>query len=290
VCTNQIRRHKRHNNVFLNWNAIENSIVRKSVGDLLTIMDTCYAGNLGQVHQPLTGRTYDYIGACERDDIISGGEMAFSLVLADALDSLYEQKGDEGFMTGELIEKVRSIIDVKRQESKRKGVLSNPILVRRFDKQIDSRPHVSLLPIRHRRSNIFSNEPIKGYLNLRLELKQDSLTDSQIIHLSEALSKAVRDCRTVPTRRIDWNGITPARIRLSTMSLLIIAVLKFKKTKSKDSTVNSKLPAGLTSPRASRDCRTPIESNHTPISYRSMPWPIIFLLMSVAILTGWILI
>jgi hypothetical protein len=62
----------------------------------------------------------------------------------------------------------------------------------------------------------------RGYLNLRIGLRDEDLSEGQIRSLTQGLSDLARQRESIGVRKIDWLGFTPARISYFERASLVI--------------------------------------------------------------------
>jgi hypothetical protein len=179
----------------LSWDDAESQFIKPAKGDVLTIMDACFAGNVRAKVERQYGRTYEYLGACDQDRVTaSPGQKSFTTALIASLKELREKNDRGTFTTADLMRAIE-------ERSTRRN--NPPVLISRAE--INDR-HILLSP--HWRTqadhaNYFKEAYIPAYLTLRIELTQEHLSSEEVEDLARKVSGAVRDS-TAQTRRVDW--------------------------------------------------------------------------------------
>lgn len=184
------------------WEEVEMDFVTEAKGDILTIMDACFAGSVQVTTSGTNGRTYEFLAACA-ELTQRPGEQSFTTALIQTLKDLLREDRPQGFTTTRLAETI----------GKQQHRLRNP--PRLLHRSIDDDRRIVLTPLRitntpTRRPSYFDNTAIPAYLTLRVELKTVSITEDEVEDLSRRVSQAVRQSRA-KTRRIDWLRLSPRR-------------------------------------------------------------------------------
>jgi hypothetical protein len=205
-------------------------------------MDACFAGNVRAVIQRRGDKAWEYIGACGQDEIIGVGITSFSSAVAASLDKLYQDYGTTGFTTQLLVTEVERFTHNRhrklREQKKKKGPVILPCFYRRHKPESDEYESLSsccesaeddficLVPLDQK--SYFSDDPIAAHLRLKIELKDESLTDDQLRQLCEAICRAVKETETVRTQRVELMRLTLApRLMLQRSITKLINVTRF---------------------------------------------------------------
>lgn len=190
----------------LNWNNVEKVLIEEGEGDVLIIMDACFAGNLKVSAQYDLGRAYEVLAACMDDQTTDApGPRSFTHALHKTLETLCDRGSP--FTTSELLSEIQS----KR--------LHNP--PNRWSRSANTPRTIRLAPLPKEKppsdASYFNVDPVKQYLTLRIELKDGTRPkQAQIQQLARNVSRAVRDSSKTTglrTRRIDCMGLTPRFVR-----------------------------------------------------------------------------
>jgi hypothetical protein len=180
------------------WDEAEQEFIRPAKGDVLTIMDACFAGNV----QPTVRReyegTYEYLGACHIDrTTASPGKKSFTTALIASLEQLLSRHEGHSFTTADLL---RVITEHTRRNNP-------PWLASRIENN-DRR--ISLAPKLPCKKSYFDESPIPAYLTLRIELKEQTLDPDKVEDLAKKIAWAVRQSK-VEARRVDWLKLAPRK-------------------------------------------------------------------------------
>ncbi|KAF2752009.1 hypothetical protein M011DRAFT_394090 [Sporormia fimetaria CBS 119925] len=204
-----------------NWNKAEEQLRVDDVeGDVLTILDTCYASNL-QKSGKESSRTFELLSACVMDATTAGpGKRSFTRALIDALNELLQEHRGRPFTTFHLNQRI----------------LENPIRhsepSQLWYRLKHHERHISLAPLKPKSGPSIHNALRKlprGYLTLQFALDYASLNEEQIELLSHKLATALKNSR-LGLRNIDWLGMKAARItHLGRAALAMYAVSQWKK-------------------------------------------------------------
>jgi hypothetical protein len=172
------------------WNHTEQKFIEVARCDILAIMDCCMAGGVSAIIQGETGRTYEYLAPSKPYQPTNApGDKSFTRALINSLQSLLEERKGQPFTTFDL--------HTALSKQKRKG-RGYGFLIQRSS--FNSR-RIELRPV-WRDPMYFDGSQIHSYLNLRIELKQNKLTEDELKDLAKLVSRAVRDAK-VSTRRVD---------------------------------------------------------------------------------------
>jgi hypothetical protein len=201
----------------LSWNNVEKILIEEGRGDILVIMDACFAGNLNVSVKTDLGRAYEVLGACQKNRTTAApGPKSFTHILHKSLEDLISKHS--AFTTADLLSAI-----LKGEERRN----NPPEFWRRSntDRHILLAPVPTLPPSEH--ASYFDDSPIPQYLTLRVELKDlHRPSKIQIEELARNVSKAVRDS-SIKTRRIDCMGLTPRTFRsLRTAAQMISSMVR----------------------------------------------------------------
>jgi hypothetical protein len=178
---------------WLNWEETEKRFIEKAKGDVFTIMDACFAGAVRNMIHREPGQTYEFLGACAYDKTTpSPGDKSFTNALIKSLQTLLEESEKRQFTTADLS---RVIGQQKYQKN------NLPCLWSRSEH--DGR-RIMLAPMNDgSQKPYFDNTEIPAYLELRIELKQETLTATEVEDLARRVAQSVSESQ-VHTRRVDW--------------------------------------------------------------------------------------
>ncbi|TID27268.1 hypothetical protein E2P81_ATG00031 [Venturia nashicola] len=202
----------------VHWNQAEHNFVHSARGDVLTIMDACFAGNVAPTVDRVYDNIYEYIGACHKGKMTSSpGNRSFTSALITSLNHLFESRARQSFTTAHLI-----------------STIAEQPLRRNCPPFFDSRGASSLVdrrillaPQRPCGETCFENTPIPTYLTLRIELKDENLDPDQVEELARKVAKAVKASK-IRTRRVDWvrlAGRKSPSLRAAARSVIWISTL-----------------------------------------------------------------
>jgi len=202
----------------LNWNNVENILIKEGKADMLVIMDACFAGNLNVSATHDLGRAYEVLGACKRNrTTASPGPHSFTHILHKSLESLIGKYS--AFTTANLLS------EILEGEERR----NNPPEF--WSRSINTARHIRLAPVpsqpHSEHAGYFDDQPIPQYLTLRVELKdRHRPSRDEIEQLACNISKAVRNS-SIRTRRIDCMGLTAKTSRsLRTAAQMISSLVR----------------------------------------------------------------
>ncbi|KAF1972167.1 hypothetical protein BU23DRAFT_469178 [Bimuria novae-zelandiae CBS 107.79] len=162
-------------------------------GDVLAILDCCFASRAGLKMKQEDLRTYQLLAASPAGSPTEGpGKNSFTTALCDSLSELIDESGGGNFPLTKLIQRIN------RQRTKIACVPWDRL--HKHNRQIQ----LARLAEAHDRVASFENrEPEKAYLNFRLSLATDDLEKEQIEMLARQMPKACKEAR-IPVLRIDW--------------------------------------------------------------------------------------
>jgi hypothetical protein len=214
-----------NNEACANWNKAEEVLRDEEVdGDVLTILDTCFASNHTKSGREDV-RTFELLSACAIDETTAApGPQSFTRALIDAMKELLKENNGAAFSTFQLNQRI--CLNPARRDT--------PSHL--WNRLHHHERHIPLAPLKPepdaltRRPSL--RRPPRGYLTLRFALRDDSLNREQIEYLTRKLSTAFRNPKLslVGLRRIDWLGLKPARsFQFKHTALAVYACSQWKK-------------------------------------------------------------
>ncbi|KAF2475654.1 uncharacterized protein BDR25DRAFT_253097 [Lindgomyces ingoldianus] len=177
------------------WDKAEAPLKEDAVGDVLSILDCCFASSAALKNRAEEFRTYQLLAASAVESPTNEpGKNSFTTALIDSLEELLDEYKKECFPVTKLVEK----INMKRTRS--------PALIwdrlRRYKRNVNLAP-LDPKPTQERERSFQGGDPERSSLSLRLSLTANDLTKKQIESLAEHLPHACRKSK-VPIRQIDW--------------------------------------------------------------------------------------
>ncbi|KAJ4299206.1 hypothetical protein N0V90_004450 [Kalmusia sp. IMI 367209] len=214
-----------------NWTKAEEILHSDDVdSDILTIFDTAYAGN------PMTGRRqigakgsdqeakrFELMNAAARNSTTSvPGPNSFTRALIDALIELVNENGDRSFTTFVLNQRI--LLDKRRHHQPSQlwslaGKHERHIRLARLNNEANGAESVKP----------YTQNKTRGYVDLRLSLRDASLSKEQVEHLAMILVNALSNKPALGLRKIDWLGFKPVSMSLWNVALVMFAIEKWKK-------------------------------------------------------------
>jgi hypothetical protein len=219
----------------VNWEEVEKKFVESAKGDVLTIMDACFAGAVRSMIHREPGQTYEYLGACAHDKTTpSPGEKSFTTALIKALQILLNENEKHQFTTADLSRKIGE------QKYKKNNL---PCL---WSRSAHDQRRIMLAPMNNgTQKPYFDNTEIPAYLELRIELKQESLNALEVEDLARRVARAVSESK-VHTRRVDWlQKISRPKPSLKSAARLVLFTIR--RAKKKLETIQEELQASTAS-------------------------------------------
>lgn len=194
----------------LNWDRAEALLHTEDVeGDVLTILDTCYASN-GQKSGREDTRTHELLSACGYDETTaSPGPNSFTRALIDGMHELLSQYKTRGFSTFTLLQKINKNAirretqshlweQIRHHDRHIRLAPLKPKVVNGEDADAEERSRASL-----------TNLP-RSYVTLRLGLRKE-LGQAGIEYLANRMAKAFSNPGLIGLMKIDWLGMRDAR-------------------------------------------------------------------------------
>ena len=181
------------------WNHTERKVLQAAKCDVLTIMDSCFAGGVTALVDGEYGRTYEYLGASdEKLTTPRPGRTSFTRALINALGRLLKERRGQSFTTLDLqrvvVEEQNRLLPSKKVK---KGVL--------LSRSNENKRRLELRPSKEQ-DKYFTGDTVRAYLNLRIELQQYTLSNEELDDLAKLISGAVLRSKA-KTRRIDHIGL-----------------------------------------------------------------------------------
>jgi hypothetical protein len=163
-------------------------------GDVLAILDCCFASTAALKGGEDDWRTYQLLAACAVQGNTSGpGKGSFTEALCDSLEQLLEQSKDGTFS----VLKLEETINTKRAE---KTALM-------WDRLKKHKRSVELGPLAPQpQSNTTYHTKERASLTLRFSLTTDDLTKTQIDSLARSIPKVCKDI-CIGVRQVKWMGM-----------------------------------------------------------------------------------
>ncbi|KAH3915673.1 hypothetical protein HBI56_146780 [Parastagonospora nodorum] len=178
------------------WDEAEKPLKTKAKGDVLTILDCCFASTAA-VKSDDEWRTYQLLAASAVEGKTTGpGPGSFTEALCDSLEQLLEESTDGTFS----VFKLEETINTKRTE---KAALM-------WDRLKKHKRSVELGPLK--KIDIKKNSPSQykkpelASLNLRFSLTTDDLSNTQIDTLARAFPAVCKNAG-IGIRQIKWVGM-----------------------------------------------------------------------------------
>lgn len=184
------------------WHHTESGFIQVAKCDILTIMDSCFAGGVTAAVKETNGYTHEYLGACEANSTTPApGPDSFTRALIASLQRLLKERRGQSFTTLDL---QRVLTEEQKNRAKSPKQVKKGILLTRSS---ENRRRIELRPLKSEEP-YFTSEKVHSYLNLRIELLQETLTYDELGDLAKRVSEAVRESKA-KTRRVDHLGQQP---------------------------------------------------------------------------------
>ena len=184
------------------WDRAERPLLEDVDGDVLAILDACFASNLHTKGQLEHYRTYELFAAAGHDRQTAGpGPKSFTTALIASLKSLLEEYDDQPFTIRQLCETINLHPDRRCNQS---HVWSRSKCYDRY---------IALAPLKrtpNERMQDYDNNDhhnrTRAVLSLRLSLTACPLTEGQIKFMAASISNSLKTPGTL-VKRIDWVGL-----------------------------------------------------------------------------------
>jgi hypothetical protein len=192
-------------------------------GDVLTILDTCYASNLVKKSGKQESKKFELVAASPIDQTTAApGENSFTRALIDGLGELLDEHKDP-ISTFRLVQS----INLNKHRS------DTPAHVWARDQHTDQ--HIFLAPLKHHKPDVVQPSSFRaapgGYLTLRFGLRDASLNKEQIEYMTKTLSNALFNKALVGLRKVEWLDMKPAPPipHFDRVALVMYAATQWKK-------------------------------------------------------------
>lgn len=207
------------------WCEAEAPLLEKAKGDVLTILDCCFASGAIFKSRNQDLRNYQLLAASAAGRPTKGpGDKSFTKALCDSLEELLRECKSESFTLTKLGER----INLKRN--------SQPALI--WHRLGEGNRSIQLAPLgsQDRKDSFQIRDPERASLTLRFSLKEQDFTDTQIQSLAQQLPQAFKDAKIFSLRRIDWikMAIAPEINHVSIFEIASAkrAMVKYRRRKS----------------------------------------------------------
>lgn len=207
-----------------NWNKVEEKLRDEEVeGDILTILDTCYASNLVKKSSKQEAKKFELIAASPiNQTTASPGDFSFTRALIDGLKELLD-KHKEPISTWRIVQHT----NLNKNRSDTPAQL--------WIREQRNEHHIFLAPLKPQKLDItqpsgFRHSP-GGYLTLRFGIRPSRLNKEQIEYMTKTLSNALFNKPLVGLTKIEWVDLRPAPPipRLDRVALVMFAVTQWTK-------------------------------------------------------------
>ncbi|MCJ1387135.1 hypothetical protein MMC17_010264 [Xylographa soralifera] len=186
------------------WTKAERPLKEDAECDALFIVDACFASNMTKGQQHGERRVYELLCASQMNKPTDGpGPKSFTTALISSLKKLLKECEDKVFYTKQLCDNInwhpeRSIRQCHHWQYNHNYMRS-----------------IEWAPLKHtldQRQKEFSHHEPRTFLLLRFSLTEDSLGESDIDNMAQAICKAVRT-KKAPVIRIDWQRLYSSQQR-----------------------------------------------------------------------------
>jgi hypothetical protein len=211
-----------------NWNKVEEKLKEEEVeGDVLTILDTCYASNLVKKSGKREPKKFELVAACSIDQTTDApGKYSFTRALIDGLKELLA-KHKEPISTFFLVQS----INLSKYRTK--------VPAHVWARNDSPEQHIYLAPLKPNQPNTTQatnyRAPPGSYLSLRFGLRDPCLNKEQIIYMTKTLSTALFNKKLLGLSKVEFLDFTPAPPipHLDRIALVMYAVTQWKKVINK---------------------------------------------------------
>jgi hypothetical protein len=223
--TTVMKHHQRYYKA--NWTKAEEILRSDDIeSDVLTILDTTYASNLMKNGQ--TGSTresikrFELLSACAIDSTTAApGRNSFTRAHIDALIELVNEVGDRSFSTFFLNQRI--LLDMRWYDT--------PSQLWSLSGNNEHHIRLSRLkPNAHRTNALFRQNQVGGYLNLRLSMRDATLSREQVELMARSLVNALSKKAVIGVRKFEWLRFQPvAGSSFDRVALVMVAVTRWKR-------------------------------------------------------------
>jgi hypothetical protein len=189
----------------LKWNVAEKILMDHAKGDVVVILDACFAGNMKEaIPQRDLGRAYEVLAACPPGKSTAPpGSRSFTNSLVHCLKEMVDT--EPSFTVSRLFAAIGKRAERQGRPADFWSRSSNQQRSIRLAPLPKSADEPDLSPTSRKR--YFDEKQIPQYLNIRIELKKDGQpSQDEIEDLAHKVSLAVKDA-IIPTRRVDYVSI-----------------------------------------------------------------------------------
>jgi len=203
------------------WYEAEAPLLEKAKGDVLTILDCCFASGAIFKSRNQDLRNYQLLAASAAGRPTKGpGDKSFTKALCDSLEELLRECKSESFTLTKLGER----INLKRK--------SQPALI--WYRLGEGNRSIQLAPLgsQDRKDSFQMCDPEGASLVLRFSLKEQDFTDTQIEGLAQQLPYAFKDAKIFSLRRIDWIKMTINHVSIFEIASAKRTIVNYRRRKS----------------------------------------------------------
>ncbi|KAH7394249.1 hypothetical protein DE146DRAFT_126534 [Phaeosphaeria sp. MPI-PUGE-AT-0046c] len=228
ACTNPLVCKGFSRDAKVNWNKVEDKLRdEENEGDVLTILDTCYASNLVKKSSSREPKKFELIAACPIDQTTAApGEFSFTRALIDSLHELLNEH-KEPISTFRLVQS----INLNKHRS------DTPAHV--WARNAQTEQHIFLAPLKPPKVDIAQPSKFRsapgGYLTLRFGVRDATLNKQQIEYMTKTLSNALFNKALIGLRKVEWLDMkaAPPIPHFDRVALVMYAATQWKKVISK---------------------------------------------------------
>jgi hypothetical protein len=228
ACTNRNKMKGFNIDAKANWNKVEDQLKDEEVeGDVLTILDTCYASNLVKKSGRREPNRFELIAASSINKTTEApGAYSFTRALIDGLkEFLDERKGP--ISTFSLIQRIN--VNKNRSETSAHVWARNETT----DQHILLAP---LKPVKPDKTQPPTFRPApRGYLTVRFGLRDSRLNKQQIEWMTKTMSHALFNKKMLGLTKLEWVGMTaaPPTHRLDRIARVMFVMRQWRKVVNK---------------------------------------------------------
>ncbi|KAF2113490.1 hypothetical protein BDV96DRAFT_549394 [Lophiotrema nucula] len=264
------------------WHEAESPLLERAEGDVLSILDCCFASSAANKSRNQEMRNYQLLAASASGRLTKGpGDKSFTKALCDSMEELLDASGEGGsFTVIELYER----INTKRKTQA--ALVWEPL--KRYNRSIRLAP--LKVPTNDRKDSFQLRDPEKASLALRVSLKEDDMSRTQVETFAQELVQACSNAK-VPVRKLEWikMDIIPEvnHVSIAEIASAKRVVQKYQRRKSNAGAISPvkevKVPATRKRTRSGAEAESPAgpsrqrtRSNASTLSpnvERSMPSP-----------------
>jgi hypothetical protein len=205
-----------------NWNKVEEKLRDEDVeGDVLTILDTCYASNLVTKSGRQETKKFELMAASSINETTARpGKNSFTRALIDGLKELLD-KQKEPISTFRMVQTIN--LNTKRRDTAHVWA-RNP----HNDQHIFLAPLKSHTPDKTKPSTSLPTPG--GYLTLKFGLRDPCLNKEQIEYMTKLMATALCNKSMIGLRKLEWLQMKPAPpTHLDRVASVLYAAKQWKK-------------------------------------------------------------